>query len=312
MIAAPARPVPDDEQQRILANVEIAERKRDAERQRQSEERVRDRAKLEALLLSIQQELRQEGLRREGLELQQQRQHQEFTTRLASLQRVVAETQEIGRARVLTQDENSRITVALVESDNLKQQSASDANALQLQVNAAREREAQRREQLALLVSQAERLNEPIAPQRPRVAADGTMFVRGVSLPKDVRIEAKRSTCRRAAPVFRGRGVAGGMACGQSRSGFNGWSAIAARSWSTDEEVNRPMSNRRSMCGRKGPSAGVSCARPWTMVLSCGSPTGRQAFGWKLDARGADGEGRPAQNRGRSHDGNDHVRAGGS
>lgn len=205
--AAPVAEAPviaDDEQKRILANIEIAEKKRDFERQRQYEERARDKARIESMLKTLSEELRRDRTERERLEQQQRRQMEEFTTRLASLQGIITETQQIGRGRALTQDESNRVNVALAETDTLKQQSASDANALQVQVDAARAREAQRRDQLAALVSQAERLSEPIAPQRPRLASDGTMFVRGVSLPKEVRIDAVAADTPPSCSPFQG------------------------------------------------------------------------------------------------------------
>ena len=142
------------------------------------------------LIKTLKREALEDRAQRESLEAAQRRLFDEFNVRFASLTSVITDTQQIRRVRPLTAEESKREDATLAEAETLKQKIASDSSALQARVDAARAREAGRNEQLAALVSQAERLSEPIAPQRPRVAADGTMFARGVSLPKDVRIEA--------------------------------------------------------------------------------------------------------------------------
>lgn len=178
-----------DEQQRILANIEISERKRDAERQRMYEERTRDKLQLESKLKALEEGQRRDREERLMLVDRQRRLYEETSARMATFTQVVAELREIGSRRTLSDAEAKRLEVTVGESQVLSQKAATDGATLQAQIDVVAAREAERRQELAALVSQAERINEPIAPQRPRVAADGTMFVRGVSLPKGVAID---------------------------------------------------------------------------------------------------------------------------
>jgi PQQ-dependent catabolism-associated CXXCW motif protein len=191
---APARDASretDDEQKRIDAAIAAAEKRRDAERQRLAEERARDKARIEQQLKEIQEEQERDRQARAKLEEQQRRQLADLATQFANMQKVIAETEQISRTRALTQAESQRVQLAMAETDALQRRASDESKALERELDAGRARDAERQARIAALASQAEKLSTPIAPQRPRIAADGTMFVRGVSLPKDVRLDPK-------------------------------------------------------------------------------------------------------------------------
>lgn len=179
----------DEEQKRIDAAIAAAEKRRDAERQRLAEERARDKARIDQQLKEIQEEQERDRQARDKLEQQQRQQLADLAAQFANMQKVIAETEQISHTRALTQEESQRVQVAMAETDTLQRRASDESKALQRELDAGRARDAERQARIAALASQAERLSTPIAPQRPRVAADGTMFVRGISLPKDVRLD---------------------------------------------------------------------------------------------------------------------------
>ena len=192
---APSTSVPDDnraaaeEQARIDAAIAASERRREAERKRLEEARARDKADVDARLAAIQDEQNRDRRAREILEQQQRRQLDDLAAKFADMRRVMVDTEQIARARALTTDESDRAAAALAEADALQRRAAAEARVLQDQLNAGRNRDTERNDQIAALAAQAERLSVPIAPQRARIAADGTVLARGVALPKDVQLQ---------------------------------------------------------------------------------------------------------------------------